>query len=90
MLFFSSQGLVLCVIKHYNSFNCSITTIVVTIVIVSGNRFLSEWEKKMDGRCGRGIQSILITAPPFHIPINFGLITFQLNQGILTAVYSTQ
>jgi hypothetical protein len=66
------------------------TTIVATAVIVSGNRFFSEWKEKMDfGRCVRGSQSIRRTIPTCHIPINFGLITFQLNQCILITVYST-
>ena len=77
-------------LEGVNRFNSTTTTRIPSTVIVRGNRFLSEWKEKMDyGRCGRGLQSIMKTIPTCHIPINFGLITFQLNQCILTTEYST-
>ena len=67
------------------------TTIVATTTIVRGNRFFGEWKEKMDfGRCVTGMQPIKRTIPTCHIPINFGLITFQLNQCLLITTYSTK
>ena len=88
----ASSSSVVCFSKGIDGFDSTnITTIVFTIVIVSGNRFFREWKEKMDyGRCVIGKQPILRTIPICHIPINFGLITFQLNQCILTTGYSTQ
>ena len=66
----------------------TIIAVIIAIVVVRRNRFFSEWKEKMDyGRSVIGIQTITIPICP--IPINFGLVTFQLNQSIHTTAYAT-
>ena len=48
-------------LKSVDCLNSTTTIIVLTIVIVSGNRVFREWKEKMDyGRCVRGRQSIMM------------------------------
>ena len=68
--FCSCLGSVLFVIesKRMDCFNSTTTTIILSIVIVSGNRFFREWKEKMDcGRCVIGIQTIIITSSSFQL-----------------------
>ena len=76
-------------LERLNCFNSTTTIIILSIAIVSGNRFFREWKEKMDyGRCVKVIQS-RTSIPICPIPINVGLPTFQLNQCIHITVYST-
>ena len=86
----ASSSTVVCFSKGIDGLNgTNITTIVATNTIVRGNRFFSEWKEKMDfGRCVIGTQAIKTTST-CRIPINVGLITFQLNQCIRSTAYST-